>query len=242
MKTAKYFNSLEEMSGGCARTILDTALKYASEKKLFTLAVSGGTTPVKLFSLMAAKPFSDEFPWKNTHIFWVDERHTSHDAPESNFGTACKILFSKVPVPAENIHPVKTENIPPAESAALYEKELKKIFKPENDSLPSIDLVLLGMGSDGHTASLFPYAAALDETGRWVTDVPPPAKALPALPRITLTYPIINNAKNIFFLIGGEERRKLAETFLNSNIQDFHQYPAAGICGDGNLTWFISRN
>lgn len=242
MKTVEYFNSPEEMSAECADTLLETALKYAREKKLFTLAVSGGTTPVKLFSLLAAKPFSDEFPWKNSHIFWVDERHVRQDAPENNFGTAVKTFLSKVPIPSENIHPVKTDNLPPAEAAALYEKELKKFFRPENNSLPSIDLVLLGMGGDGHTASLFPYAASLDEKSRWVLDVPPPTTALPALPRITLTYPLINNAKNIFFLIAGEERRKLAETFLNSDIHDFHQYPADGIGGDGNLTWFISRN
>lgn len=242
MKAAKYFNSLDELSAGCAKTILETALKYVSEKKLFTIAVSGGTTPIKLFSILAAKPFFYEFPWNKTHVFWVDERFVPESAPESNYGTGNETLFSKVPVPSENIHPVKTENIPADTAAVLYEKELKLFFNPKPGTVPSIDLVLLGMGSDGHTASLFPYTPSLDEKIKWVMDVPPPATAKPAVPRITLTYPLINNAKNIFFLVGGDERRKLAETFLNSNIHDFHKYPAAGINGDGNLTWFISRN
>jgi 6-phosphogluconolactonase len=205
------------------------------QTNLFTVALSGGSTPKTLYSLLADEPWRSELPWPRMHFFWSDERHVPPNHPDSNYGMADKALLSKVPVPPENIHRIRGEESDPATAAAAYEQELQNSFHLNPGELPKFDLVLLGLGTDGHTASLFPDTAALHERDRLV--VANWVEKLNAW-RLTLTLPVLNNAANVIFLVSGREKAEILTAVLTGDRSE--QFPAQLVRPiAGRLLWFV---
>ncbi len=202
----------------------------------FSIALSGGHTPEKMYSLWAqTESYRDKTPWDRVHIFWSDERYVAQDSPLSNYHMARETLISHVPIPPKNVHPVPTTLSPPEECARAYETELLKFFGVEQ---PAFDLQLLGIGPEGHTASLFPDSPALDEKLRWVAAVRVPADPPE---RITLTPVILNNGRNTFFLMAGENKRAILSAIrAESNVQT-SQYPATRIHPARAPVWFLDQ-
>jgi 6-phosphogluconolactonase len=193
-----------------SRRVADWLLALATAKDgSFTVALSGGSTPRLLYRLLAEAPYRDAFPWSRIHWFWGDERFVPHDDPQSNYRMVHEALLSRAPIPAANIHPVRTEGIAPEAAAAAYERELKSFHGGErlDAARPLFDVTLLGLGPDGHTASLFPGTAVLAERARWAAAVIGAKEEA----RITLTYPALESSRNTGFLIAGEEKRAMLE-------------------------------
>ncbi len=199
-----------------------------------TMAVSGGSSPVRLFELLTQKPYLDQIPWDSLDICWVDERMVPPDHEHSNYRLAEQWLLSRAPITGEQVFPMRTDYPSPEAAAEAYEQTLSKLF-PEM-AWPRLDLVLLGMGPDGHIASLFPGDAALGETTRWVTAVPVPGMA-PKVPRLTLTLPVLNQAKRIIALVPGAGKR---DAFTDASTNPASTLPAALLNPQGEITWLTS--
>jgi 6-phosphogluconolactonase len=199
-----------------------------------SLVLSGGSTP-RTFHGLLASDFRDEIPWASVHVFWGDERYVSPDDPDSNYRMAKETLLDHVPCPAGNIHPMPT-HFPSSDAAAReYERTLRTYFGTE---WPHFDLLLLGLGEEGHTASLFPGSSALDEQTRWVVAVKTPAN--PPL-RLTLTLPALTRAINIYVLVTGSKKANALHHVLAS-VPDPNTYPAAGVrFTEGTLIWWVDR-
>jgi 6-phosphogluconolactonase len=204
-------------------------------KDRFTVALAGGSTPKALYSLLAT---NTALPWDKMYLFFGDERHVPPDHPESNYRMARETLLSKVPIPASNVFRVSAENPDAGQAAQSYEQTLRQFFQTPPGSLPRFDLILLGMGPDGHTASLFPGTKALQERSRlvvanWVEKF--------KTDRITLTLPVLNNAAVVMFLVSGQDKAKtLKEVLGGSQLPDL--LPSKLICPtDGKLIWFVDQ-
>jgi 6-phosphogluconolactonase len=201
----------------------------------FTVALSGGSTPKHLYSLLASPDYKERIPWNNVHLFWGDERCVPPDHPESNFGMVRESLLSKIKIPAENIHRMAGEREPQA-AAAEYEKHLQEFFGLESGALPRFDLILLGIGEDGHTASLFPGSDALDETERLV--IAPFVEKLNSY-RLTLTLPVLNSGAEVWFLVTGASKADAVKKVLRGSAD----LPAAKVQPvNGRLVWFITQD
>ena len=206
------FPKLSDLSLAAAKYVCEIAEGAVKERGLFTFVLSGGSTPRLLYEELASQTISTRIDWQHTHLFWGDERFLPRDNPESNFALAFKSLISKVDVPPANINRIPTEISSAQAAAEGYEKTLRTFFPPavgseEEPYFPSFDLVLLGLGQDGHTASLFPGEATLEEKDRWVVAVDG-ANASPPVERITLTLPAINKARHVIFLAAGSNKRE----------------------------------
>ena len=182
----------------------------------FALNLSGGSTPKRLYELLATEMYRREIDWERVHIFFGDERFVAADHADSNYRMAREALVSKVPIPAENVHPVQTDLPTPEAAAAAYEATLKAYYGKETLDVarPLFQVTLLGLGEDGHTASLFPGTAALKERTRWVTAV---IGAKPE-PRITLTYPILESSSATIFLVAGAGKRDILTRLLAHDL------------------------
>ena len=226
----------ESLASAAARLLVDNARRAVTDKGLFTLAISGGSTPKRLFEILAdrSKPYFGELPWSDTHFFWVDERHVPPDDKDSNYRMTREAMLSHVPAPEANIHRIISEN-PSAEAAAVdYETTLNTFF----DKLPRFDLVLLGLGEDGHTASIFPGSPVLHETGRLVAA--PRVEKLKTF-RITLTLPVLNNAAATVFLVNGNGKAQVLRDVLKGEF-DPEKLPAQAIRPThGELKWLIDE-
>ncbi len=224
---------LESLSQKVAEFFALEVEKVVKEGRLFSVALSGGSTPKRLYELLAERPW---LPWRLIHFFWGDERCVPPDDPRSNFRMATEALFSKIDIPKKNIHRFKGEQ-KPEEASALYEKELRDFFKPRGN-FPPFDFDILGVGTNGHTASLFPRTEALHEQDRWavgylVEEV--------NLYRMTLTVPVHNHAKQIVFLVSGEEKASVVNRILTGPFVP-EDLPAQLIRPEnGTLTWFLDN-
>ena len=237
------YPSLPELSRAAAEFICDLAEARIKEKNIFTLVLSGGSTPRLLYEELARQAISKRIDWQKTHIFWGDERYLPPDHPDSNYRLAFQTLVSKVDIPPANLHQILTEGRSANGAAEAYEKTLRHFFRPsagseEHTYLPSFDLVLLGLGEDGHTASLFPGDAALEEKYRWVVTVDG-ASASPPVPRITLTLPVLNKAECVIFLVSGSDKKEVFAEIINN--PGTAAYPAARVRPSGRLLWFIDE-
>jgi 6-phosphogluconolactonase len=195
----------------------------------FTLALSGGRTPNALYETLAASPGPGRAPldWQRIHLFWGDERCVPPDHPDSNYGTAMK-AFAGATIPPPNVHRIVGESKPPEAGAAAYEALLRSTFGLGDTAVPELDLVLLGLGTDGHTASLFPGTAALTETRRLV--VAQWVESLGAH-RVTLTYPVLNAARSVVFLVTGGEKAEMARRLVwerDASLPSARVQPAHG--------------
>jgi 6-phosphogluconolactonase len=222
-----------------AQLFLDAAVKATAARGVARVAISGGTTPKTMFALLAdpAGPFLKRVPWNLLELYWVDERCVPPDNSESNYRMTNEAMLSKVPLPAANVHRMEGE-LDPEVAAARYESMIRNTFKLEGAETPTFDLVLLGMGDDGHTASLFPHTAALNEMSHIAVPNHVPQKDAW---RITLTWPVINQGREVAFLIEGAGKAQvLHEVFLGPYQPD--TYPSQIIRpASGRLTLLLDR-
>lgn len=222
-----------------AAEVLSSAEAAVREKESFTAVLSGGSTPKGLYSLLADDAsWRARVPWEQTHFFWGDERHVPPDHPDSNYRMAHEAMLSKVPVPAAHIHRIRSEDVDAEQVAQDYEQTLRAFFHLTAGQYPRFDLVLLGLGPDAHTASLFPGTQALHEQQRlvvatWVGKF--------YTERITLTAPALNNAKRLVFLVSGEEKALPLKAVLEGRHEP-EQLPAQLIQPhDGRLLWLVDQ-
>ena len=222
----------EALARRVAGWLLDIAL---AKTGVFSVALSGGSTPRRLYEYLAATPYREAFPWTRTHWFWGDERFVGPDDPQSNYRMVREAVLSHVPIPRANIHAIPTENITPEAAATIYERKLQSFYGADriDAARPLFDVVLLGLGVDGHTASLFPGTTVLDVRDRWVAAVTPAGSE----PRITLTYPALESARYVAFLISGDEKREIFSRLRRGD----NNLPAARLRPKGELIWFADR-
>lgn len=208
--------SLEELFNSAAEKFVEISQDSIAKRGQFTVALSGGSTPKKLFALLTEELFRSQVEWRKIQFFFGDERNVSIDSDESNFRMANEALFSKVEIPKENIHRFLTEKGEAKTVAKEMEREIREVFGLKENEFPRFDLILLGMGNDGHTASLFPETEALKEDTRIVTEN---YVAKFDTFRLTFTFPTINNARNVIFLISGQEKAETLREVLHGEFQ-----------------------
>ena len=219
----RIFENSRELARGAAEHFVELA-----QRNHFTVALSGGSTPKILYQLLADpdKPFRARAPWSNVHFYWSDERHVPPDHPDSNYRMAHEAMLSRVPVPESNVHRVNGENPSAQEAADEYEQILE----------PRLDLILLGLGTDGHTASIFPGSDVLHETKRLVAA--PWVEKLNTY-RITMTLPMLNNGASVLFLVSGSEKAEIVREVLEGP----KKYPAQFVQPtNGELIWMLDRD
>jgi 6-phosphogluconolactonase len=200
----------------------------------FRISLSGGSTPKRLYSLFASSEFRDRFPWQIVEWYWGDERFVPYDHPESNYRMVREAMLAAVPVPPENIHPIPTDGSP-EDAATRYERKLQEMYGGPvlNPARPLFDVTLLGLGTDGHTASLLPDEPALQERKRWLAVV---SHGRPEI-RITMTYPVIESSRRVAFLVAGQEKAAIFRAILEGRCR----VPAAQVRAVGKLFWFADR-
>ncbi len=226
----RIFPDAEALAHGAAEWLYTLA---AESRGRLAICCSGGSTPKRLYEVLAEPALASHFPWDRVHWFWGDERFVSYDHPDSNYGAAREPLFSRVPAPSENIHPIPTQLPSPQQAAEAYETTLKAFYQAEqlDPARPLFDVTLLGIGDDGHTASLFPGHAALRERDRWTAAV----EGVKSEARITLTYPTLDSSAVAAFLATGAAKTNVV---ARAQAQD-RTLPAALIQPVGRLCWFI---
>lgn len=235
MHTLRIYPDADSLTQAAAETVLEAYRAAVAERTLFTLALSGGSTPRALYQRLAAPDYARLIDWSRVYVFWGDERAVPPDHADSNYRMTRLALLDYVPLPTANIHRIEGER-EPAQAAAVYEDALRQFFALRGGAA-RFDLVLLGMGDDGHTASLFPGTAALAETQRWVV-----ANSVPALntTRITLTFPVINAARQVVFLVAGAGKADMLRRVLED--QNAPPLPAQQIQPqDGTLVWLVDQ-
>ena len=208
-----------------ARLFAEIVKRVAATGQECMIALSGGSTPRKMHALLGQDPYGSRIPWNRVHLFWGDERCVPADSRWSNYGGVREDLLDFIDIPAENIHPMPCQ-LPPEEGAVRYEKEIPDVF----------DLVFLGLGADGHTASLFPGHGALGEQKRRVV---PLTGGEPDVPRLTMTFPVINKARNVVFVVSEREKAEVVKHVLEDRDTRFpaaHVFPVAG-----SLIWIVDR-
>lgn len=226
--------SASDLANAAGELFVAQSGEAVTQRGLFTVALSGGSTPKLLYQLLADPNdhFRKEIRWPSIHFFWTDERHVAPDHSESNYRMANESMLSRVPVSEHKVHRIKSENPNAAEAAKEYEEEILK-FVP--GSPPRLDLILLGLGTDGHTASIFPGTEVLHERERLVA-----ASYVEKLKsyRITMTLPLINNAASIVFLVSGPEKAEIVREVLRGP----KRYPAQEVRpSNGELAWLLDR-
>jgi 6-phosphogluconolactonase len=219
----------EDLARAAAAWLCERA---ASAGARFAVCLAGGSTPRRVYELLASAE-RDRFPWDRVHWFFGDERFVPHDHPDSNYRMAREAMFDAAPVATANVHPIPTAGRP-AQAARRYESELREFYGAAtlDPQRPLFDVVLLGLGEDGHTASLFPGTKALQERERWVVDVLNPKSE----PRITLTYPVLESTRALVFLVAGAHKRDIL-----ARVWGGEDLPAARLHGRAALHWFIDR-
>jgi 6-phosphogluconolactonase len=226
------FESAEMLAHNVAEWLC--SLAQASERA-FAVSLSGGSTPQRLYENLAAPEIASRFPWSRAHWFWGDERFVPHDHPDSNYRMARDAFLSRVPVPDSNIHAVPTEGLSPDQAATAYEMTLRRFYGADElaPDRPLFDVTLLGIGEDGHTASLFAGQPTLQEMRRWAVAV----VGAKAEPRITLTYPALDSSRDLAFMATGREKRGVVARAQTGD----RAIPAAMVRPVGRLHWFTDR-
>lgn len=234
------FSTTDALMAGAAERFVSVARRAIRESRRFMVALAGGSTPRRLYELLAMPAYARRVDWSRTHLFWGDERCVAPDDPASNYRLTREALLGRVPVAEANVHRIHGED-PPARAAAAYEQELREAFTTR-EGPPSrapgcrFDLVLLGMGSNGHTASLFPGLAAVRERERWVVAE---HVAEVSMWRVTLTPPVLNAAGHVVFLVSGAEKAAMLQRVLEGPSEP-HVLPAQAIApSDGVLAWLV---
>jgi len=227
----------QDLFQSAADEVIRAATEAVAQRGRFTIALSGGSTPRSMYTLIAANA-SASLPWDRMFFFWGDERHVPPDDPESNYRMARETLLSKVAIPPANVFRIPAENPDASAAAEAYEQTLRKFFAIAPGEFPRFDLILLGIGPDGHTASLFPETEALQEKSRlvvanWVEKM--------QTSRITLTLPVLNAARSVAFLVSGIDKAPALREVLEGSAPG-GMYPSKLVQPSaGNLIWFVDR-
>ncbi|OKL40460.1 6-phosphogluconolactonase [Pontibacter flavimaris] len=226
------FKDTSYLSQRAAELFVDAAQEAVQKNGRFIVALTGGSSPKELYQLLAKAPYKDQVPWEQTYIFWGDERWVPLTDDRSNFKMAKELLLDKVPVPQEQVFPMWAD-MEPETYALKYEQFLKDLFK---DQAPAFDLILLGMGDDGHTASLFPHTGVLQEQEKWVDAYYLKPQSMH---RITLTAPLLNQAKRILFMTFGENKARALHEVLEG-ARNPQEFPSQLISPEhGEIYWFV---
>ena len=235
----RVFPSLEVLSYEVAVRFCGLARSSVAEKRTFSAALSGGATPRRLYELLASPTFSPEIPWESVHLFQVDERCVPPNHPESNYRLIREALLSHAPVPEANFHRMTAELEDREGASRQYAAELSRILQPGKGETPRLDLILLGMGLDGHTASLFPGTAVLREQSAWVR--PNFVEKLMAY-RLTLTLPVLNAAARILFLAAGADKAETLRQVVEGSRRP-EELPAQYVQpAHGQVEWYVDEN
>jgi 6-phosphogluconolactonase len=230
----RIFDTIDELATALSREFAEIATKSILEKNEFAFVLAGGETPKAVYRRLAAD-YSNALAWEKVMFFLGDERYLPHTSPQSNFRMARETLLNHLPIDEKNIFPIPTHFRRPEDAAADYEKTLRSKFQGQ---WPRFDLVLLGLGADCHTASLFPGSPALQEKSKWVAVSESPVEPKT---RLTLTFPAINHAANVFLIVTGEKKAAALLDVLSGHM-DVDSCPAAGVKPiDGSLTWWLDK-
>jgi 6-phosphogluconolactonase len=229
----RVFPDLDALSRAAVEEVLRVVADSVAARGRSAIALAGGHTPARMYALWAAE-YNAQTPWDKVHLFWGDERFVPQNDSLSNYRMARESLIARVPIPAANVHPVPTNFEQPRQAADVYETELRKFF----GAAPAFDVQLLGLGGEGHTASLFPGSPALDEKQRWAAAVRAPAEPPD---RLTLTPVVLNCGRNTFFLVAGENKRKILAALRSEPDSKPSEYPAARIRPTGRVLWFLDQ-
>lgn len=215
------------------------AAEAAQEYRSIAVALAGGSTPKAMYELLASPAYHERIAWPLIHFFWGDERYVPADHPDSNYRMAYDALLSKVPVPEANIHRMRTENPDQEAAARAAEADIRDHFKLQSGDLPRFDLILLGLGDDGHTLSLFPGQPAIEVTDRLVVSSPP-GRLPPPVDRLTLTLPVANAAARVVFLVAGAGKAATLRRVLRPEGDDL--LPASRVHPTtGTLLWLTDQ-
>jgi 6-phosphogluconolactonase len=225
----------------CLSVFVAAAEHAVKAKNVFHLAISGGHTPIKFFELLGSNPDAKNLPWDKINLFWVDERYVPHDSPHSNYKLAADTFLTKIPIPKQNVHPIPTDDVDSGSAAKKYETTIRSALKIKSGQLPEFDLIILGMGADGHTGSLFPNSnAAFDSTDlacvvylldQKLSDQP--------ITRITLTHPVLCAASQIVILVTGREKAQILKEVLTCEPDEVH-YPVHWLWPAlDKITWLV---
>jgi 6-phosphogluconolactonase len=223
----------DELAREAARRFVDIGQAAIAARGSFSVALSGGSTPRAMYAKLATAPLRDYLEWSRVQLFFSDERFVSPDSEESNYHSAKVALIDQVPLPKDHVHPYQTVDIAPEDAASQYEQEIRRFLETDGGSVPTFDLILLGMGPDGHTASLFPDTEALQVQDRLVA-----ANYVPKMDawRLTFTYTLINAGRTVIFLVQGEDKKERVREILGGGSP----LPAAGVHPqDGRLVWLL---
>ena len=235
MTPAPIIDVADDAEGLALRVARFVAARFSSAPERFSLNLSGGSTPKRIYELLAAADLGASIDWRNVHLFWGDERFVPMDHQDSNFRMAKEAFLDHVPVPFSQVHPILTSAKTPERAAALYEETLQIFYgsKTLDADRPLFDVTLLGLGEDGHIASLFPGTAALDERAAWVTSI---IGAKPEA-RISLTYPALELSRVIVFAVSGAKKRDILARVLAGDLM----LPAARLATRGTIHLFTDR-
>jgi 6-phosphogluconolactonase len=239
VRTIRRFPDSEAVSRAAGQDLVELAREAIAGRGRFCVALSGGSTPRRMYEILSEAPRWAQIDWRRVEFFWGDERTVPPEHPDSNYGVAATVLLRKLGIPAERIHRIRGELPDVEEAAALYQEELARVFVTPVEGLPPIfDLILLGMGADGHTASLFPYSQALTERRRWVVGntVPKVGK-----PRVTMTFPILNRAAEVRVLVTGADKAGVLKEALAGPREPERLPVQAVVPESGRLVWLVDR-
>jgi 6-phosphogluconolactonase len=231
----RVYGDAEQLARAAAELFVTAASEAISARGRFRVALSGGSTPRRVYELLATTPFSSRIDWDHVDVFWGDERYVPPDDLDSNYRMTAEALLSHVPVPLANIHRVPTEISPPSAAAGAYEDTIRKSFLGDSNSVPQFDLVYLGLGTNGHTASLFPHSPTLQETSRLVlADFVPEVNTW----RISMTAPLLNRGRTVAFVTEGQQKAQVLRDVL-LGPRDPERLPAQLIAPEGKLLWMV---
>jgi 6-phosphogluconolactonase len=225
------------LARAAARLTAEAARRAAEKRGRFLWVLAGGRTPLPLYRLLAEKTWDHELPWSVTHLFWGDERCLPPDHPDSNQGAALRALGRRAEELAPRLHPMPG-GLGPERGAAAYQAELEDFFGPGGP--PVMDLILLGLGADGHLASLFAGSPASAEVRAWVAGTDAPPQALPTVPRLTLTWPVINAARRVLVLVSGEDKAPAVAALLRPDQTPPPAWPASRLASR-QARWLLDR-
>lgn len=238
LREIQVFDDVAALARAAAEEVIRVLSDAARNQGRATIALSGGSTPKALYRLLADDPFRGRMPWSAIHFFWGDERHVPPDHEESNYRMVREAMLDLVPVPPENVHRIRAEEKDAERAATEHEAELRSFFALKAGAWPRFDLVLMGLGPEGHTASLFPGSPAITESSRLV--VAPWVEAHDTF-RITMTPPVFNHGAEVLFLVSGEEKAPAVHAVLEGE-RDPGLVPAQVVSPvEGKLLWMLDR-
>jgi 6-phosphogluconolactonase len=239
-REVKAFPDLEALSAAAAESIVAVARECVAESGRFSIALAGGNTPKRTYQLLVER-YRNEIDWPRWQVLFGDERFVPSDDKRSNYKMASDSFLADAPIPGDHVHRIPTDTPTVGDAADAYELVLQRVLAANGGHPAAIDLVLLGVGPDGHTASLFPGSPVLAERTHWARAVEAPTTVLPAVPRVTLTLPCLNGARDVLFLVAGADKRPVVAEILQGG-EAARRYPAALVTPAGRALWMIEQS